>query len=279
MSDERAGGGDERPPGASRRTFIAVSVGAAPTPTPTQPAMLTVAHRGGSRDWPEMSMLGYANSARLGAQALEISLARTSDGVWFGLHDQTLDRTSGTSGFVAAEHTWQEVSQYRITAAQTTNPAQTDQPYLRFEQLVAAFAATHVIYVDPKLVPAQYHRELFAMMAQAPTPTQAFVAKGYCTTTDWAAEAAGHGYPTWGYYYAADIAADPHLLETTQSRWTTLGLDYTAAPAVWTQLKQYGKPVLGHVVPDAAGAQTARERGASGIVASGVREVLAGSPG
>lgn len=305
MTDEQQGGGapgdEPKGRGISRRTVVAVSVGAGiallaagaagvaplltghggplapaptPTPTPTRPAQLTVAHRGGSRDWPEMSMLGYANSVKLGAQALEISLARTSDGVWFGLHDPTLDRTSGTTGFVAAEHTWQEVSQYRITAAETTNPAQPSQPYLRFDELVAAYAATHIIYVDPKIVPARYHAELFAMMARAPAPTRAFVAKGYCTAADWAAEATSRGYRTWGYYYAADLASDPHLLETTQSRWTTLGLDYTAASAVWKQVKGYRKPVLAHVVPDAAAAESARQRGADGIVASGVREVL-----
>ncbi len=290
--------------GVSRRTVVALSVGAGvalvaagaavvtplltgrggllgptatPTPTSTPSATLTVAHRGGSRDWPEMSMLGYANSAKLGAQALEISLARTKDGVWFGLHDPTLDRTSGTTGFVAADHAWQEVSQYRITAAQTTNPAQPAQPYLRFEELIDAFAASRVIYVDPKVVPAQYYPELFAMMSRAPAPD--FVAKGYCTSTAWAQEATRRGYRTWGYYYAADLHSDPHLLETTQSRWTTLGLDYTASPAVWKQVKAYGKPVLAHVVPDAEAAKSALQRGADGIVASGVREVLAEARG
>jgi Glycerophosphoryl diester phosphodiesterase family len=317
MTDEQQGGGAQgesaggagdaegaESRGVSRRTVVALSVGAgvallaagaavvtplltgrggllgpAPTPTPTSTpsATLTVAHRGGSRDWPEMSMLGYANSAKLGAQALEISLARTKDGVWFGLHDPTLDRTSGTTGFVAADHTWQEVSQYRITAAQTTNPAQPAQPYLRFEELVDAFAASRVIYVDPKIVPAQHHPELFAMMSRVPAPT--FVAKGYCTATGWAQEATRRGYRTWGYYYAADLHSDPHLLETTQSRWTTLGLDYTASPAVWKQVKAYGKPVLAHVVPDAEAAKSALQRGADGIVASGVREVLAEARG
>ena len=40
-----------------------------------------VAHRGGSRDWPEMSMAAYRAAVGLGVDALEISLARTSDGV------------------------------------------------------------------------------------------------------------------------------------------------------------------------------------------------------
>ena len=72
-----------------------------------------VAHRGGSADWPECSMEAYARSVDAGVDALEIPVARSADGVWFGLHDATLDRTSGTTGFVAAEHTWAEISRYR----------------------------------------------------------------------------------------------------------------------------------------------------------------------
>lgn len=251
----------------------------APSPAATpRSGLLTVAHRGGSLDWPEMSMLAYSNSVRLGAQALEISLARTSDGVWFGLHDATLDRTSGTSGFFAAEHTWADVSQHRITAAETTDPSQPAQPYLRFEELVAAYGSTHVLYVDPKVVSAEHYPELFAMMSRAPASPRAFVAKGYCTATDWPQEALARGYRTWGYYYAAEVQAQAKLLESTQRRWSALGLDYNGAPEVWKRFLRYGRPVLAHVVPDAGGAELARARGATGIVASGVREVLAGSP-
>src|SRR4051794_28007721 len=58
-----------------------------------------VAHRGGSDDWPECSLLAYRESVARGVDALEMPLARSQDGVWFGLHDETLDRTSGTTGF------------------------------------------------------------------------------------------------------------------------------------------------------------------------------------
>lgn len=54
----------------------------------------TIAHRGSDRDWPEMTARAYVGSTAAGAHALEMSLGRTSDGVWFGLHDRSLDRTS-----------------------------------------------------------------------------------------------------------------------------------------------------------------------------------------
>lgn len=293
MSDDE----EQHPGKISRRAVIGASVGAVAvlaagavgvgsllsvsgrpspgrTPSPGGSAMLTVAHHGGSRDWPEMSMLAYRNSVLLGAGALEVSLARTRDGVWFGLHDATLDRTSGTTDFVAAEHTWAEVSQHRISAEGTTNPSQPAQPYARFEDIVAAFAATHVLYVDPKVVPGTYFPELFAIMSRAPSPQRSFVAKGYCTGTDWPTQAAARGYRGWGYYYASEVEADAKLLPSTQARWTTLGLDYNGSPAVWERMRKLGRPVLAHVVPDARGAETARRRGASGMIVSGIREVL-----
>jgi hypothetical protein len=239
-------------------------------------AGFTVAHRGGSLDWPEMSLDAYRNSVALGANALEISLARTSDGVWFGLHDATLDRTSGTSGFVAAEHTWKEVQRYRITAAGTTRPNQAPQPYLRFEDLVAAYGGSHTLFVDPKVVPVEHFGELFAHMAKAEHPTRTFVAKGYCTAPHWPVEARARGYQTWGYYYGAELAADPTLFGTTQSRWTWLGLDYGGGDAAWRQFTASGKPVLAHIVPSRTAADSALRLGADGMVVSGVREVLGG---
>jgi hypothetical protein len=236
----------------------------------------TVAHRGGSLDWPEMSMVGYRESVRLGANALEISLARTSDGVWFGLHDATLDRTSGTSGFVAAQHTWSEVQAHTITAGETNDPRQQPQPYLRFEELVAAYGRTHTIFVDPKVVPTDHLGELFSLMAAVPDPANTFVAKGYCTAQAWPLDAAARGLRTWGYYYGAELAADPAMLATTQERWSWLGLDYEAAPDAWRTLNATGKPVLAHIVPSRADADRALDLGAAGLVVSGVREVLGG---
>ena len=55
------------------------------------------AHRGGSASFPEHSLHAYTQSVLRGFGSLEISLNRTADGVWFGLHDANLDRTSQAS--------------------------------------------------------------------------------------------------------------------------------------------------------------------------------------
>ena len=68
----------------------------------TQPEFYS-AHRGGSADDPEMTMQAYRNSAKRGYGALEISLARSSDGIWFGLHDDTSGSDLASAGAAAGE--------------------------------------------------------------------------------------------------------------------------------------------------------------------------------
>ncbi|WP_271177058.1 glycerophosphodiester phosphodiesterase [Leifsonia poae] len=234
----------------------------------------TVAHRGGSADWPEMSLFAYQQSAAHHVDALEISLARTADGVWFGLHDATLDRTSGTSGFVAADHTWSEVSKHTITAAETNDPAQPRRPYLRFEDLLREFGETHTIFIDPKVVPAEHFPELLKLTKRVSRPRETFVAKGYCTSGAWPAFAAEQKWRSWGYYYGAEIEVSPELLSSTQARWSSLGLDYQASSGSWSQVTALGKPVIAHIIPTRTDADRVRTLGAQGLMISGVTEVL-----
>lgn len=247
-------------------------VRAVPTGYPSVTAMLAtspfyVAHRGGSKDWPEMSLHAYTQSAFWGVGALEVSLARSSDGVWFGLHDATLDRTSGLSGYTASAHTWAEIQTYHITAAATNTPAQPTRPYMRWEELMAAYYATHVIFVDPK-VASGYTTELLNMMDAMPgTPTERFVAKYYGVSSGWPTQASARGYKTWGYFYQADAAN----FGAYQGRWDILGMDYNADAATWAAIKSYGKPVIGHIVPDANAASTAFGYGADGLMVSGIQ--------
>jgi hypothetical protein len=233
-----------------------------------------VAHHGGSADWPEMSMKGYTNSVQDGVDGLEVSLARSSDGVWFGLHDATLDRTSGTNGFVAAEHSWDEIRRFRITSAATNDPSQPAQPYMRFDALVKKYATTHTIFVDPKSVsPVRYPELLGIMGAAVKKPTETFIAKFYCTGKQWAIIARAHHYKTWGFYYGADVDADPTLLSSTQQLWDILGMDYQGSPAAWDAALSYKKEVIGHIIPNRAAEKTAFAKGAAGLMISGISEV------
>ncbi|BDZ40840.1 hypothetical protein GCM10025865_01390 [Paraoerskovia sediminicola] len=234
-----------------------------------------IAHRGGSKDYPEHSLLAYTQAVRHEFGALELALARTSDGVWFGLHDDSLDRTSlGTGGgtgtqLVASQMTWAEVQQYVINLPAGTS-GRLPQPYMRWEEYVETYYASHVTFIDIKA--AFSHRtELLNMMDALPgNPRQRFVAKYYGKQYGgWAQDASARGYKTWGYFYAGDGAT----IDQWADKWDILGLSYDAPAGDWSSFVGTGKPVVGHICPDQAAADTALAKGAAGLMVSGVTSV------
>jgi len=246
---------------------------------PSVAAMLSsapfyVAHRGCSLSWPEMSLYAYTRAARAGFGALEVSLARTRDGVWFGLHDETLDRTSGVTGATASSLTWEQVASLRIAGSTATDdPTQPSRPYLRWEELVAAFYPSHVLFVDPKSA-LDHIPELMRMMNALPgTPQEHLVCKYYGVSGDrrntagWARLAADSGYHRWGYFYGADVPD----LAAYQDRWDLLGMDLKADDAAWAAVDAYAKPVIGHLAATPRDIATGWARGTDGIVVASAR--------
>ena len=68
---------------------------------------MLVAHRGGSKEWPENSLTAFRNVVREPIDMLEIDVHQTRDGRSVVMHDPTLDRTTTGMGpirsFSAAE--------------------------------------------------------------------------------------------------------------------------------------------------------------------------------
>lgn len=60
-----------------------------------------IAHRGASGQYPENTLLAFAKSLEQGADAIELDVRVTSDGVPIVLHDPTLDRTTNGTGAAA----------------------------------------------------------------------------------------------------------------------------------------------------------------------------------
>lgn len=266
--------------------FVAPSLIRAARPYPTVTAMLAetpfrVAHRGGSANWPEMTMHAYTQAVFHHYGAMELSVARTSDGVWFGLHDQYLDRTSleNTSGTTlqAASMTWAQVQARDVSPWQTNATGQPHRPYMRLEDLLGAYAGSHVVFIDPKHVTSAGQRgELLDLMDSVPGSTERLVAKYYGVeggvgNTGWASLAAARGYERWGYFYETDLADLPAY----QGRWSLLGMADDASQAAWDAVLAYGKPVIGHIITSASGAAQALSRGADGLMVANVLDVPA----
>lgn len=228
------------------------------------------AHRGGSRDFPEMSSYAYGQSALISYGCLELSLARTTDGIWFGLHDADINRTSGTTGLGAASTmTWAAIQGYQILGSMAgNNSTQPNRPYAKLQDILDAYSK-HLFVVDIKYANT-YREELLDILDSYGGPER-FVGKAYGVgSTSFATSCANRGYQTWGYFYASDI---PSLTSQYVNQWTIIGMDYTASQTDWNTLAGYrtnGQRMSGHICPDASAVATARSKGATGFMVSGV---------
>ena len=234
----------------------------------------TWAHRGGSLSYPEMSLYSYTQSVARGYGVLEVSLGRTSDGVWFGLHDQTTDRTSGGPYGDASAQTWAQIQQQYIVVGQMGAP----QPYMRWEEIVEAYGQTHLFVVDPKYAVGAYRTEFLNMVKQTVGSERAIIK--YSGVGSGAANlsnaAKALGFETWGFFYAGDASATQGgngALQTWGPSWTLIGMDYNASQAIWDEALALGKSVIAHIVPNQAAYETAMTKGAHGAQVSGVAVV------
>jgi len=73
-----------------------------------------IAHRGAAAEAPENSMEAFELGMRLGADAIELDVRCSADGVLWVVHDATLDRTTDGTGFIA-ELTREEVEAARMS--------------------------------------------------------------------------------------------------------------------------------------------------------------------
>lgn len=226
----------------------------------------TWAHAGGSGAWPEMSIYAYSQAALRGYGALEVSFGRTSDGVWVGLHDNDINRTSDTSGEPAIiSMTWAEVQEHMIEIG-----GGAPRPYCRWEEIRDRFGHTHVLILDPKNYNWGSYRDEFLAMCDELGPTRVIV-KQWINDDGLADAASAKGYETWAHAYQADY--DNGLIDAKQSHWSLLGMEISATTA-WTGggsypgILSYGKPVVGHIAASQADYDLAISKGASMVQCS-----------
>lgn len=221
---------------------------------------LEIAHRGGDADWPEGTAYAYRQAAaRNPALALEVPVWRTADGVWVVSEDRTTGRVFDGSYAIPAT-TWATLSRLRTREGQ--------HPMARLkEDVLDVYGDDRVLFVDDK---ADTDAGAFLGLLDSYAGRSRYVVKTYWQSTAVAAAARKRGYLTWAYYDATGL---PRLAET-QGRFDLLGLPWSASAADWATARATGKPVIAHIVATAAEAATARDRGASGLMVSGVEQVV-----
>ncbi|WP_194949670.1 glycerophosphodiester phosphodiesterase [Actinomyces trachealis] len=208
-----------------------------------------IAHRGGSADWPEMSLRAYTESARRNVPALEFSFSITKDDVMLGLHDQTLKRVDPTAP---------DTPITQMTAAEAQRYHTFGQPLIRLQTLLTAFGSDHVLFVDPKYSPARH--QLYLPLLD---PKQTIL-KYYGDATWLASIWRNAGFKCWGFMYPKEILDGRGA--TWAPYWDLIGVPWDASEEVWQIAKSYGKPLVGHICPNQQAIDRSFEMGAQGVM-------------
>lgn len=216
-----------------------------------------MAHRGGSTVFPEHSEYAYQNAVGNDYICLEISMHRTTDGVWVANHDRWLDRTAlgtETTTLDITAMTWADVQTHAIAFANGRVP----KPITSFQNLIDKFENKAVFMVDPKNSSAFLSEWLDLLDANG--GPEKFICKfsGPGAALTHRATAAARGYKVWGYYFNGEDFTNAALYDI-------LGLNNGAPQGDWDILKATGKPVLGHIIQSQANYDEALAKGADGF--------------
>ena len=220
------------------------------------------AHRGGSADWPEMTMRAYTNAVWRGARALEISVHRSSDGVWIMSHDANLTRVTATDHVISS------------TASGTLLGVPVDTPTTggvigRLEDVLETYPDLLLI-VDNK--PNAQISTFLNLLKTVPNWQEHVIVKfdgQYGKATGEAAKAAG--FKTCAYLYANNYAAH---LDSIDPYTDYHGMEHGADQTVWDAVLAKGKPVWGHVCQTLTQANAAISKGASIVQCAGVKAII-----
>lgn len=227
----------------------------------------TWAHRGGSANFPEMTLYSYTQSMLIGHGAMEISLARSSDGVWFGHHDETLNRVTGsTENLKPGDLTWSQLQQY------TVKNGQQDKPFMSINEFIESYPSPGVVVLDIKygIRNASHIDEFFEICHRFPENT--VIVKYFYDSVNFAQRASAEGFDTWGYAYPANLSDDPQIMDRL-SNWSILGMSTSATQQEWDAVLSLGKPVVGHIAQNLSDYNSGISKGAIGIQCANVVDI------
>ncbi len=293
MDDVRAI--DPRQTAVSRRTLLAgglasLVVGAsacrAPASEIADPDALTtrrliqespffIGARGGSRDWPELTVFGFEQAAAIPAiKAMEIWVCRTADGVLVCSTDPTTKRLTGQD-YTILKETWATLSSLQVTARETRDPQQPAQPFARVEDILERFIDRFVLCFEPRVNEAMTN--LMALLISTGKPER-IVWKQPINSLQFAS-VKQQGFSTWGYVLDEPAHTGDNLKRLAQSEMVDmLGVSITRGKKfvekVVEAADQNAKPTIAINVDERALLPQALKLGCTGISSKPIREIV-----
>lgn len=153
-------------------------------------ASFLVAHRGSGDNWPEHSLTAYRNSLAAGADAVEISVCATSDGVLVCHHDLSARRTLGLERDIA-DMTWSQLQSLQIDARTWLGPQTPLEPVSTLEDALAEIGDEALVFIEDKQ--GTNSSALLDLLDLQPRSTERFVWKQWAPASQvTAAKARGY---------------------------------------------------------------------------------------
>jgi glycerophosphoryl diester phosphodiesterase len=113
-----------------------------------------IAHRGASGEYPENTLLAFAQGVEQGAEAIELDVRASADGMAVVIHDATLERTTTGTGPVAG-HTAEQLG--RVDAGAGEGVPTVGQVLERFPELPLLLEIKEASAAEPLLAVLREH--------------------------------------------------------------------------------------------------------------------------
>lgn len=198
-----------------------------------------VAHRGSGGEYPEHTLAGYDASVNAGARAIEVSVNTTADGIPVCIHDQTLDRTTNSTGNVSDKpHASLRETVTVDVGASLLGAGWSNQKLPTLREVLDRFLGRVVIFLEAKSNPSV--PAVQALLAQYPGATNSVAWKAYyaSNTFTWAK---ANGFTTWAYLDAGTTDGQMDAVAANVDIW---GVPHTMSDARIAAVVARGKPVM-----------------------------------
>lgn len=225
--------------------------------------IMEVAHRGFGSLRPEQSRMAYDNAVALGAVSLEVSVHLSADGYWVCSHDQNTLRVTGVDHDIPTTNWVGVLDQLNIRWNETDTPTDTTPaPLMLLDELVQAYGAVRVLWIQPKL--DKDAKPLVDWLRNSPyTDASHVVLKFWRGQYPFATYAKQNGgWLSWGIWFSGNRMA-------WMEYFTMLGQAWDADKALyWDGLVATGKRVIAHTISSTSQRDVALSKGATGMMAT-----------
>lgn len=235
------------------------------------------AHRGFSGNYPEMTLRAY-NAATIlwkdKVDFLEVSVQFDSQGVAWGLHDSTVNRTAGGPTGALSTFTTAQVAAMNVYPSGTDNQIAPPAPMYKLTDMLARFGGKVPIIIEDK---TYTHTTQILDLMDANGGPNWYMWKQSGNGTLFPAVTA-RGYKSWGYYFDG---SDMTVFPNNHTQWTFVGIDFNSSDATltsavatagnWTDGRSR---VIGHIVGNATQRDRMLGMGMRGLMVSSGRLVL-----